>query len=130
MFWVGVSLLVMAMTGLGDDTRSFLRFWQRLQKSAESEVADPKRKAEVVAAFTATRDGFKAQRESLRVVGDCIEKLDRTYEVSQAEYEACAALSHGAVMNSAEILVASRARFRAATTESERARIRARVLGE
>jgi hypothetical protein len=93
-------------------------------------VADPKRKAEVVAAFTATRDGFKAQRESLRVVGDCIEKLDRTYEVSQAEYEACAALSHGAVLNSAEILVASRARFRAATTESERARIRARVLGE
>lgn len=30
MFWVGVSMLVMALTGLGDDTRSFLRFWEHL----------------------------------------------------------------------------------------------------
>lgn len=120
----------MALTGLGDDTRSFLRFWQRLQKSAESEVVDPKRKAEVVASFNATREGFKSQRESMRLVGDCVEKLDRTYEVQEEQYEACAALGNGVLMNSAEVLVASRARFRAATTESERARIRARVLGE
>lgn len=123
-------MLVMALTGLGDDTRSFLRFWQRLQKSAESEVVDPKRKAEVIASFNATREGFKSQRESMRLVGDCVEKLDRTYEVQKEQYEACAALGNGVLMNSAEVLVASRARFRAATTESERARIRARVLGE
>jgi len=130
MFWVGVSLLVMALTGLGDDTRSFLRFWQRLQKAAEAEVTDPKRKAEVVRAFEATRSGFKTQRETLRVVGDCIEKLDKTYEASADAYRACAKLGDGAVMTAADVLVDSRTRFRAATTDEERARIRARVLGE
>lgn len=130
MFWVGVSLLVMALTGLGDDTRSFLRFWQRAQKAAEAEVQDPARKAEVVASFELARDGFKAQRETLRQVGDCVEKLDRTYEVTQQQYEACAALGTGAVPAAAEVLIASRMRFRAATTEDERARIRAQVLSK
>lgn len=130
MFWVGVSLLVMSLTGLGDDTRSFLRFWQRLQKAAEEEVVDPKRQAQVTAAFNATREGFKAQRETLRKVGDCVEKLDRTYDVSEKDYQACAAHGAGAVGTAGEVLVSSRQRFRDATTEEERARIRARVLGE
>jgi len=130
MFWVGVSLLVMALTGLGDDTRSFLRFWQRLQKTAEAEVTDPKRKAEVTAAFETTRAGFKAQRETLRKVGDCIEKVDRTYDVSEEDYKACAKLGAGSVTTAGEVLVASRHRFRAATTEAERNRIRVQVIGE
>ena len=70
MFWVGVSLLVMSLTGLGDDTRSFLRFWQKLQKTAEAEVPEPKRKAEVTAAFDQTRHAFQTQRETLKKVGD------------------------------------------------------------
>jgi|GEM_PF-1006072 hypothetical protein len=129
MFWVGVSLLVMSLTGLGDDTRSFLRFWQKLQKTAEAEVPEPKRKAEVTAAFDQTRHAFQTQRETLKKVGDCVEKLDRTYEVTEAEYQACAALGASALETSAEVLVESRARFRQATTEEERARIRAQVLG-
>jgi hypothetical protein len=128
MFWVGVSLLVMSLTGLGDDTRSFLRFWQKLQKTAEAEVPDAKRKAEVTASFEQTRQAFQAQRDTLKKVGDCIEKLDRTYEVTEAEYQACAALGSRALETSAEVLVQSRARFRGATTEAERTRIRTQVL--
>ena len=128
MFWVGVSLLVMSLTGLGDDTRSFLRFWERLQATAEAEVADPKRKAEVVGAFNATSAGFKAQRATLKTVGDCIEKLDRRYEAKQEDYMACTALGSDALETAANVLIDSRQRFRAATTEQERARIRDQVL--
>ena len=130
MFWVGVSLLVMSLTGLGDDTRSFLRFWEKLQQTAEGQVSDSKRKAEVTAAFSATSDGFKAQRAALKKVGDCVEKLDRRYDVTEAEYEACAALGASTLRSSAEVLIASRQRFQGATTAEERAQIKARVLGK
>lgn len=130
MFWVGVSMLVMALTGLGDDTRSFLRFWEHLQQSAAEQVVDTGRRTEVTTALDATRQAFVTQRERLRQVGDCLERLDRSYEVSARQYEDCAALSRGVLEHSAEALIASRARFQAATTEAERARIRAQVLGE
>lgn len=130
MFWVGVSLLVMSLTGLGDDTRAFLRFWQRMQDAAEDQVADPARKAEVTAALGATRKAFEVQRERLEVVADCIERLDRSYQVSRAQYEACVQSESGILDSSAEALIAARARLHAATTESERARIRAQVLGK
>jgi hypothetical protein len=130
MFWIGVSLLVMSLTGLGDDTRSFLRFWERLQATAEAEVAEPQRKATVTSAFNATRDGFEAQRATLKKVGDCVEKLDRRYDATGGEYAACAALGAGAMEAAAGVLIDSRQRFRQATTEAERARIRDQVLGK
>lgn len=130
MFWVGVSLLVMSLTGLGDDTRAFLRFWERLQATAEAEITEPKRKAEVVSAFNATRDGFKAQRATLKKVGDCVTRLDRRYDANQEEYLACAALGAGAMETAANVLVESRERFRDATTADERARIRDQVLDQ
>jgi hypothetical protein len=130
MFWVGVSLLVMSLTGLGDDTRGFLRFWEHLQQTAEAEVADPKRRAEITRAFAATSEGFEAQRTTLKKVGDCVEKLDRRYEANQAEYMACLELGSDAMTQAADVLVESRHRFRAATTDEERARIRDQVLGK
>lgn len=127
MFWVGLSVLIMSMTGLGDDTRMFTRFIQDMQLAAKEEIAAPDRQAEVVSAMNDFRTDFYKHRARLGKVGDCIEALDRSYSVTLEQYEACGQ-SEGDVMgDAAEALVTIVNRTKAATTPEERKGMRERM---
>jgi hypothetical protein len=128
MFWVGLSVLIMSMTGLGDDTLVFLHFVEKMQLAATEEIPAPKRRAEVISAMDDFRKDFYEHRARLGKVGDCIEALDRSYSVTYEQYEACGK-SEGDVMgDAANALVSILNQTNEATTPEERKRMKDRML--
>ena len=128
MFWVALSVLVMSMTGLGDDTRFFLQFLASLEEAAQSEVKDQERVQEVMRVAAETRVAFRQTRETFGSVGDCFEQLDRDFRATEADYTSCGRADEDALYQAGEALIEARRKFHAVTTPEERARIRERVL--
>lgn len=128
MFWVGLSVLIMSMTGLGDDTRLFLHFVKQMQLAATEEIPAPDRRAKVVSAMDDFREDFYEHRARLGKVGDCIEALDRSYSVTLEQYEACGKGEGDVMDDAAEALVTILNKTNNATTPEERKRMKERMV--
>ena len=128
MFWLGVSMLVMSLTGIGDDSRAFLDFLKALDQAVEKQVLAEGRRKLIHQEIDRVRSGFLQERADLGAVGDCIEKLDRDYAATREAYEACGLPVRGAMMRGAETLVEVRGKLQKLTTEDERESIRKQVV--
>jgi hypothetical protein len=128
MFWVGLSVLIMSMTGIGDDTRMFLSFVEKMQLLASEEIHEPARKAKVLSTLDDFRKEFFEHRARLGKVGDCIEKLDRSYAVTLEQYQACGRNQADVMGDAANALIGVRKRLAAAVTPDERKIIQERMI--
>ena len=125
MFWVALSTLLMVMTGQGDDTFVFREFLENLRDNIEKHVTDPGRRARAIAIVDDTAAGFKSHRERVNKIGECVERNDRTYKVSAADYERCLAGADELWDKAAEKLIAAEHGLDQNITEAERRAIQA-----
>jgi hypothetical protein len=89
MLWVALASLIMAFSGSGDDTRLMRELVASLHKAVAAVVHDPERVASADTGIDDLARAFAAHRDGLAENGACIEKLDRSYEVTVAQYELC-----------------------------------------
>jgi hypothetical protein len=129
MFWVGVSLLVMSMTGLGDDTRFFIAFLAKLKDAAREEIREPARREAIEREVEALGKAFFKHRAELALVGDCIARADDSYGATAADYQACAESEARLMEGAAEQLISARTRLHGLVSVEEAARVRVRVVG-
>jgi hypothetical protein len=89
MKWVAIALLVNYLTGSGDDTRAFRSLMKTLSQAVVQVVNDPARQDAALVEINTFRHAFGQFRDQLSEVGACIERVDRTYEVTVEDYRAC-----------------------------------------
>lgn len=89
MIWVGIAMMVMYMTGDGNDARAFAALHARLTEQVTEIVVDPSRRQTALDQLDAMRSLFVDLRRQMGEVGDCIEEVDRRYDVTVLDYQAC-----------------------------------------
>src|SRR3954471_4245080 len=121
MFWVGLSMMIMAMTGKGDDTAMFRAYVQAMRDNITLHVKEPARQQQARAVTDRMLAGFRTMRVDYNKVGKCLEDADRRYEATQQDYERCLT-SVDTIWDSAiEVLVNSKLELDAALTPEETA---------
>ncbi len=127
MFWIALSALIMSLTGEGDDTYAFRKILERGREAIEEKVRDAeRRKAAVEAVDRATVD-FQKHRARAGKISACLERADRKYDVTEAEYERCLADVGPAWDAAAEDLIELERVFRTTLTQNELVAIRQAV---
>lgn len=91
MLWVALGTLLMILTGSGDDTKAMRARADLLRKSVQKVAADQARATRAVQSVDDFERAFGAHRERLKEIGSCVERMDRQYAVSQADYMGCVA---------------------------------------
>jgi hypothetical protein len=91
MFWVALSVLIMNLTGVGDDTYAFRKLLERLREAVAEQVHDPARRKAATQALDRATGDFSKHRARLGKISACIERADRTYAASKQDYERCLA---------------------------------------
>jgi len=124
MFWIALSALIMSMTGTGDDTYVIRKFIERTHAALAEKVNDPARYRAAADTLARTADAFERHRQRTGKISACIEKLDRTYTVTAAEYERCLLDVDPAWDAAAEDLIVLDRQFREALTPAELAAVR------
>lgn len=89
MFWIALSLLIMNLTGEGDDTYAFRKILERGRDAVEENVPDPVRQKAAIHAIDQATTAFSKHRKRVGAISDCVERADRKYVVTEAEYERC-----------------------------------------
>ena len=89
MFWIALSALIMSLTGEGDDTYAFRKILERGREAVEAKVHDPARQKSAVQAVDRATEAFSKHRKRVGKISDCIERADRKYSATEAEYESC-----------------------------------------
>jgi hypothetical protein len=89
MFWIAFSLLIMSLTGEGDDTYAFRKLLDRAREAVEKKVHDAERRKAAVEAIDRATIAFAKHRKRVGAISACVEKADRTYAVTESEYERC-----------------------------------------
>jgi hypothetical protein len=89
MFWVALATAIMMLSGEGDDVRAIAALIAGLRQSISVHVEDDARRARALDAVEDFETEFARHREELQVFGDCVEAVDRRYDATQADYEAC-----------------------------------------
>jgi hypothetical protein len=114
-------MMIMAMTGKGDDTAMFRAYVQALKDGITQHIKDPARQKQAQAVTERMLAGFRTMRVDYNAVGKCLENADRRYEATQADYEHC--LSNvDSIWNAAvDVLVNSKLELDAAATPEETA---------
>lgn len=130
MFWVALSTLLMVMTGQGDDTFVFREFLESLHDGIENHVTDPARKERALALVADTADKFRKHRERVNEIGECIERNDRSYKVSEADYVRCLEGAEELWDRAAEALITAERGLDQNITETERRAIEAEAQVE
>ena len=125
MFWVALSTLLMVMTGQGDDTYVFREFLENLRDGIEQHVTDPARRQRALDIVDDTAEAFRTHRERVNVIGTCVERADRTYKVTAADYERCLEGADELWDNAAEKLIEAERGLDQNITEAERQAIKA-----
>lgn len=124
MFWIALSLLIMSLTGEGDDTYAFRKMLERARDAVEEKVPDPTRRKAAVQAIDRASNAFTEHRQRLDVISKCIERADRKYVVTEAEYERCLTDLGPSWDAAGEHLIELERTFRAPLTKQELAAIR------
>ena len=130
MFWVALSTLLMVMTGQGDDTFVFREFLENMRDGIEQHVTDPARRARAIGLVDDTSAKFRAHREKVNQIGICVEKADRRYQVTAAEYEKCLEGAGELWDRAAEALIVAERGLDQDITENERRAIQAEAQVE
>src|SRR5262245_16149779 len=119
MFWIALSALIMSLTGEGDDTYAFRKILDNQKEAVEDEVHDPGRQKAAVEIVDKTSAAFWKHRERTGKISACLEKADRTYDVSAATYEACLTDLGPAWDAAGKDLIESEREFRSSLTADE-----------
>lgn len=127
MFWAALSMMIMSMTGKGDDTAFFRKYLDTLTKAIVEDVSGQARQERALAAVETSRKGFWKMRIDYNEIGRCLERLDRTYRVTREDYERCLTNLDTIWDTAVDSLVESRKQLAAATTPEELDAIRRRV---
>ena len=125
MFWVALSTLLMVMTGQGDDTFVFREFLENLRDGIEQHVTDPGRRARALGVVDDTSQKFRTHREKVNEIGVCLERADRRYQVTAADYEQCLKGADQLWDRAAEALIVAERSLDQNITDSERRAIQA-----
>jgi hypothetical protein len=119
MFWIALSMLIMNLTGQGDDTHAFRMILERARDAVEDEVKDAVRRKAAEKAIDEASDSFVKHRERFQKITDCIEKADARYDAKHADYDRCLSdVGPAWDAGSRELIEFDRA-FRSALTPSE-----------
>lgn len=124
MFWIALSALIMSLTGTGDDTYVIRRFIERARETVNVHVAEEARRRAAVETLDRTARAFEKHRQRVGRISACVERLDRTYTVTRAEYERCLTDVEPAWETAGEELIALEAELRSEVTPAELAAIR------
>jgi hypothetical protein len=124
MFWVALSVLIMSLTGEGDDTFAFRSFLERGRAGVEENVTDAARRKAALKALDEGTRAFTKHRQRTSKVSDCIERADRSYFAGAAEYERCLVDLGPSWDAAGEDLLALERSFQAALTPAELAAVR------
>jgi len=89
MFWIGLATLIMLVSGSGDDTLAFRKRAEAMREMIVEMVSESGRARDAVGAVNEAEKAFGAHRNRLEKVGLCIEKADRKYAATEADYLAC-----------------------------------------
>jgi hypothetical protein len=124
MFWIALSLLIMSLTGEGDDTFAFRKLLERGREAVEEKVQDPTRRQAAVEAIDRATSAFTKHRKRVGAISACVERADRKYAVTEAEYERCLADLGPAWDAAGDDLIELERVFRSSLTEQELVAIR------
>lgn len=124
MLWAALSAFIMSITGTGDDTFTFRKALERLEESVESEVHDASHRQKAKATLERVRAAFVKHRKRVGKISACLERADRTYTVSDADYQRCLADVRPAWAATAAEIVELDREFRAGLTPAEYAAVR------
>ena len=119
MFWIALSTLIMSMTGKGDDTYFIRHFFERAREAVEEQVHEPARRRAALATLDRTSSAFAKHRRRVGKISACIERADRSYAATRADYEKCLADVEPAWDSAGADLIASETSLRAALTPGE-----------
>jgi len=124
MFWVALSALIMSLTGEGDDTFLVRAFLDRASEAVTEHVQDATRQRQALEIIERASKSFHQHRERAGRIGECIEKADRNYAASAADYERCLSDLMPAWDAAAEALITTSNDFRRVLTPAELAAVR------
>ena len=124
MFWIALSAFIMSMTGTGDDTYVIRKFIERTHAALAEKVNDPARYRAAADTLDRTSEAFERHRKRAGKISACIEKLDRTYAVTEEEYDRCLVDVEPAWEAAAEDLIVLERQFRESLTPAELAAVR------
>src|SRR5436190_19838030 len=91
MFWVALATAIMMLSGEGDDVRAVAALIAGLRQAISAHVEDEARRDRALDAVGQLELEFKDHREELESFGDCVEAVDRKYDATQQDYDACEA---------------------------------------
>jgi hypothetical protein len=89
MFWIALSVLIMSLTGEGDDTHAFRKILEGGREAVAENVHDPARQKAAFQALDRATNAFSKHRKRVGAISACVERADRKYAVTEAEYEGC-----------------------------------------
>lgn len=124
MFWVALSAFIMTLTGEGDDTFAIRAFLEHAREAVAEHVHDAGRQRRAIEALDRTSKAFARHRARTAKISECIERADRNYAASAADYQACLADVAPAWDAASEQLITLSNEFRRALTPAELAAIR------
>ena len=124
MFWIALAVLIMTLTGEGDDTYAFRKVLERGREAVEENVVDPQRQKTAIEAIDRATSAFSKHRRRVGAISECVERADRNYGATQAEYERCLADLGPAWDAAGEDLIRLESVFRSALSPEELAAVR------
>ena len=127
MFWIALSTLIMSMTGKGDDSYLIRTFLERARDAVEEQVQDQARRRAALATLDRTSAVFARHRKRVGKISACVERADRSYRATRADYEKCLVDVEPAWDAAAEDLIALEKSFRSSLTPAELRAVRRAV---
>jgi len=124
MFWIALSVLIMSLTGEGDDTFAFRKILERGREAVEENVHDPVRQQAAIQAIDRASTAFSKHRTRVGKVSACVERADRKYAATEVDYEACLTDLGPAWDAAGEDLIELERVFRSSLTPSEHGAVR------
>jgi hypothetical protein len=124
MFWVALSVLIMSLTGEGDDTYAFRMILEQGREAVEEQVRDGARKQAAIQVLDRAAQAFQKHRQRTSVISACVERADRNYAASAAEYQRCLADLGPAWDAAGEDLIDVESAFRSSLSAEELAAVR------
>jgi hypothetical protein len=124
MFWIALSVLIMNLTGEGDDSYVLRKFIERAREAVGEHVHDAARRRAALGTLDRTQAAFNRHRRRVGKISACIERADRTHAVTRAEYQRCLRDVQPAWDAAAAELIALERDFRASLTPGELAAVR------
>lgn len=124
MFWVALSAFIMSVTGTGDDTYAIRKFFERAEDAVNEKVSDPQRRAAATRELERTGAAFAHHRRRVGAISRCIERADRRYGSTSADYERCLKDVEAAWDAAARELVERERGFRGSLTPEELGAVR------